>query len=126
MLASWNESARSAAGVSLGLDYLFLCLYSTVFAFGCLWARGPLGTKWPRVAGLAAAVAWAQWLAATCDGVENYFLIRMLLAGPHNDWARFAAVAATIKFGVLAVGFAYVVAGAVVAWRRRGAATSEV
>lgn len=120
MLDSWNEAARSAAGVSLGLDYVFLALYSTALGFGCLWARAPLGALRPWLAGLGVPLAWAQWLAALGDGIENYGLVRLLLDGPREEWALLAWRAATFKFLLVAAGIAYLLAGVVVRFRRRG------
>src|ERR1051326_2408444 len=38
ILKSWNQDATKEACFNLGLDYLFLVLYSTTLAFACVWA----------------------------------------------------------------------------------------
>ncbi len=116
MVDSWDVRARSAAGVSLGLDYLFMVLYSTTLALGCLWGADRYRSA--TLAALGAPLAWGQWLAGACDGVENFFLIRILLDGAQSPWPGVARWAATVKFALAGVGLLYVI-GAMVGGRRR-------
>jgi hypothetical protein len=117
MVDSWDVRARSAAGVSLGLDYLFMVLYATALALGCLWGATRFRTVAPALAALGAPLAWGQWLAGACDGVENFFLIRILLDGAQAPWPAVARWAATVKFALAGVGLLYVI-GAALGGRR--------
>jgi len=117
MLASWDVRARAAAGVSLGLDYLYLALYSTTLALACRRIAARFAARGSPLAGIGRGLAWGQWGAAACDGVENAALIRMLLDGAHAPWPAVAWWFAAIKFGLLGLGLAYLLNG-LVATRR--------
>jgi hypothetical protein len=113
MLDSWDTRARAAAGLSLGLDYLFLVLYSTTLALACRRIAGRFAARGSALAGIGFALAWGQWIAAACDGVENFALIRMLLDGARAPWPTVAWWFASVKFGLLGLGFAYLLNGLV-------------
>lgn len=108
MLDAWSPRARIAAGFSLGLDYLFLALYSTMLALACrrVAARARHAGA-AALAGFGGVVAWGQWVAGAADGVENVALIRMLLDGVADPWPAVAWWFAALKFGLLGVGLAY-------------------
>jgi hypothetical protein len=112
VLASWDPSARAAAGFSLGLDFLFLLAYPTCLAFGCLWAGRALERRRaPAAAALAAPVAWAQCVVAAADAGENVALLRVLVHGARAPWPALARGFALVKFGLLGVGLAYLGCG---------------
>ena len=90
ILDSWDGRARSAAGVGLGLDYLFLALYSTTLALACRRIAHRFVLRGSALAAVGHALAWGQWAAAACDGAENFALIRMLLDGAHAPWPSVA------------------------------------
>ncbi len=114
IVESWGPEGRVYAGLNLGLDYLFLFSYASAIALGCvLVSRGPA----PRVgflAALGASLAWAQFVAALLDALENYALIRVLLGGQQAWWPAVARWCALPKFLIVALGLLYVVAGVVV------------
>ena len=115
IVASWDDEARIYAALSLGIDYLFMLAYSTAVALGCviLAQRMP-----PALALLGPYLAWAQWIAALLDAVENYSLIRVLL-GTAQGWATVARYCALPKFAIIGVGLLYLVAGALLLlWQR--------
>src|SRR5437899_2321809 len=63
MIGSWDEPAREHALLGLGLDFLFLALYSTTIGLACVWAAGVFRTRrWP-LAAVGLSLAWGQWLA---------------------------------------------------------------
>lgn len=111
ILDSWDVRARSAAGVGLGLDYLFLALYSTTLTLACLRIADRFAARGSALAAVGHAAAWGQWAAGACDGVENFALIRMLLDGAHSPWPSIAWWFASIKFGLLGLGVAYLLNG---------------
>ncbi len=97
------------------LDFIFLLLYPTAIAFGCLLARRHLGR---RLSALGRTLARAQVLAAGFDALENWALLRIL--GSDSGlaiWAGSAAVFATLKFGLVLAGVCYAAAG-LVRWSR--------
>lgn len=102
--------ARGASEVlafSLGLDYLFLLAYSSAIAaaLAFLGARRPNGLS--RAVGV---LAWAQWIAAGLDAIENYALWQMLQHGPAAPWPVIATASAIPKFAIIAIGLLGVIA----------------
>lgn len=126
--ASWDGSARVRAGFELGLDYLFMPLYSTAIGMACVWAAGMWGERAKALGQMGVVLAWGQSAAALMDGIENAALLAMLLGPPASPWPELAAWCATIKFGVVLPGLAYTAAG-VILWvirvltRNRAAST---
>jgi len=114
ILASWDENAQLHAAFSLGLDYLYMVVYSTTIALGCIWAAWVLRSRsWP-LAGLGAFLAWGQWLAAVLDGIENAGLTIMLFSGSSELWALLARWCAISKFALIFFGLTWVFFGLVV------------
>ncbi len=110
ILDSWGGSVRVYAGLSLGVDYLFMVLYASTIALGCVLVGTRLGGAAAR---LATWLAWAQVLAATLDAAENWALIRWLLGSRSAFWPPVAAWCATVKFALVGLGLAFVLCGAV-------------
>jgi hypothetical protein len=111
IIDSWDERARRYAAFGLGLDFLFLCAYSTSIACACLWAGGVFGARGLALAGAGPPLAWGQWLAALLDAEENSALAVLLLAGVRDPWPRVAWVCASLKFLLVAAGLLYAAAG---------------
>ena len=108
IIASWDALARTYAGLSLGLDFLYLLAYSTLFAWTCAWAarRGP--NAW-RV--LGRWLMWGQWLAALADYFENVSLVALLVGAQLGLWPVLAWSCAVVKFALLGAGALFSVAG---------------
>lgn len=114
IIASWDGSARLHAAFSLGLDFLFLVVYSSAIGLGCLLAGKALSRrKWPLVA-LSVPLAWGLWLAAFADAVENIALTLILFGNPAEWLAPLARWSAIIKFGLIFAGLVYAFMGLVV------------
>lgn len=99
IVTEWGPAGRVWAGLSLGVDYLFMFLYAATIYLGfqLVLTRVPDGLK-----GVATGAAWAVWGAAAADAVENYCLAQMLVIPSADAYALPAAIFATIKFVVLA------------------------
>jgi hypothetical protein len=123
VLTSWDPSARIYAGISLGIDYLYLVLYSASIALACVrLARAAcvrlaraLHRRSARLAAMGIALAWAQLVAAGLDAVENYALIRLLLGSREAAWPLLAWACALPKFTLVAAGLLYVLLGGIYA-----------
>lgn len=114
MIASWDQQAQLLAAFSLGLDYLFMPLYSTAIALACVVAAGgPLRSR-RLLAGLGLLLAWGLWLAALLDAVENYALLQVLLGSEILAWPAIARWCASLKFLLILAGLAYALIGGVV------------
>jgi hypothetical protein len=118
VLASWDQIAQLRASFSLGLDFLFIPIYTGALTLTCLWAarfrrerrRFP---SWLVVVGLPGVLlAWTQLAAGLLDTAENIALVNMLLAGVDSPWPQIASICAFSKFSLLAAGIIY----SLVAW----------
>ncbi len=117
ILDSWDAAARVAAGLSLGLDYLFMPAYAGAIGLGVAQVARGLG---PRATRLGTGLAWGQLLAALLDAVENVALIRLLLGASGGAWPAVARWCAIPKFALVALGLLYLLAGTgLTLWRRR-------
>ena len=113
ILESWDDLAKIYAGFNLGFDYLFLLLYSTTIAFSIIWLIDLLKMR-PNVKRLALILATSLSLAALLDAVENAALFTMLVNGVTSPWPQVSFICATIKFGLVILGLAFVLVGFVV------------
>lgn len=106
-MESWGETGRIAAGLSLGLDFLFPLVYSLFIALLIhklnknLWS----GTS---LYAFGNVLLWCQFVAALFDYVENYGLIRLLLGDMQVIWASLAYYFAAGKFILILMGIGYV------------------
>ena len=108
IIRSWDQQEQITAGFLIGLDFLFLALYSTTIGLGCIWARDVLAaSRWPLTR-FGIPLAWGQWLAAVLDVLENISLMIILLASTASPWPELARGFAVIKFGLVFLGMVYV------------------
>jgi len=122
ILDSWDAAARVRAGLSLGLDYLFLVLYAVAIGLGCTLVASALELRTPFAARAGLLLGWGVLAAALLDALENYALIRLLLGSAGAIWPAVASSAAGPKFALVALGLLYVLAGGIASafLRRRG------
>lgn len=114
ILDSWNARAKTQAAFSLGLDYLFLIVYAVFISLACVQVSEALRHRSPLLACLGEILAWAQFLAAILDAVENAALISLLLRSERLWWPAVARGCAIIKFTIVGAGLIYVAGGVVV------------
>jgi hypothetical protein len=119
ILGAWGEEGRVAAGLNLGLDFLFLFAYGAAIALGCVIAARSLKDRSRILGAIGTILAWAVIAAALLDVIENYALIRLLLGSGTGSLAAAARVCAAIKFSLVAVSLLYVVFGGVTAGIQR-------
>lgn len=118
MLAEWGEQGRVAAGINLGLDYLFLVVYPIALGLGCLQIASRcqrLGEKGRWMASLAGPLAWEAILAGGFDAIENAALIQVLLGATDPVWPQLARWMALPKFALVLLCLLYLLAGVVLA-----------
>jgi len=119
ILDSWDTNAQMHAAYSLGLDYLFLLLYSSAIALACVWTGEILrDNHWP-LSSLAIPLAWSLWVAAFLDIVENISLSIILFGTNQVPWPEIARVSALIKFAFVFLGLVYAFFGLVAYLTRR-------
>ncbi len=114
MLDSWGVRGQAYAGLSLGLDYLFLVAYSITIALGCTIVARNLHSRFKFLIGVGVLLSWAQFLAALLDALENYALVRVLLGSDNALWPPVALWSALPKFAFVLLGILYVIAGALI------------
>jgi hypothetical protein len=100
IIHSWKPSVQLMAALGLGVDYLFLCAYSTAIFLGLLL----LAKQAPSFARRAMVMAALfTWIAALADAVENYCLSQMLLGGDVDAFGRLGTFSASLKFIIISV-----------------------
>lgn len=114
ILASWDETAKLDASFGLGLDYLFMCMYATLISVVCLWSGRILAANHRLFAAWGRKLAWAVWVAALFDAIENVALLLQLFASNIDPLPLLAALCATVKFTLIGACLAYSLYGAVV------------
>ena len=114
ILASWDSKAQLIASLSLGLDYLFLAVYSTAIGMGCIWSMTAFTPQKSLLMKIGVLLAWGQWFAAFTDGLENAALIKILLGDLQAPWPQAARIFAMIKFSLIALGLLYIMIGSLI------------
>ena len=111
IISSWDLNARINAGLSLGVDFLFLAAYAIFFATACyLIAQKYVNrTNWIYKTGLL--LAKLQFVAALLDAIENVALIKLLLGSNNSILPLIAYYFASIKFVIIAIGIIYIIIG---------------
>ena len=114
IVEAWGPMGQIWAGLSLGLDYLFMPAYAAAIFFALRLAAERVPERFRRA---TRVVAWTAWGAAVMDAFENLALVRMLVSADADAQAWPAAICATVKFGLLAVALGWLV---VARFARRG------
>ena len=111
IISSWDVNAKINAGLSLGIDFLFLAVYAIFFATACyLIAQKYLNkNNWFYKTGLF--LAKLQFVAALFDAIENIALIKLLLGSNNEIYSSIAFYFASIKFVIIAIGIIYIIIG---------------
>lgn len=109
IIASWGPKGSVYAGLSLGLDFLFLFSYAGAIGLGCVLAARGLSRRMKIFPLLGAPLAWGQVCAALLDVFENMGLIHILLGSESEFWPLLAFWCAIPKFLIVAAGLLYLV-----------------
>jgi hypothetical protein len=116
---SWPDAVRQDAFLSLGLDYLFLCIYPFAISLACHLAAAKDKESGLRRGRLGAALSWLVITAMPLDGIENYSLIRVLNSSVNELWPELAKWCAIAKFGLVIIGTGYIIVWLVLQVARR-------
>ena len=114
IVQSWGQIGKISAGISLGLDYLFIVTYSISIALGCLLVARGISQQIALQTFGGIVIPWALFIAALLDSFENYALINILLGSKQEYWPIIAFWCAIVKFLILAIGIAYICIGIIV------------
>ena len=111
IMEKWGPEGRSAARMSLLLDYPFLVTYSGLQFAACGAASDSLRRGGATaLADAGRVIAPAQFAAGAFDAVENTALLGVL-AGRSDRLPAVARAAARVKFTLLKLGWAYAALG---------------
>jgi hypothetical protein len=125
ILAEWGEEGRAAARESLWIDFGFLLAYGAFLTLALAATRDLSRRRgWRRMAAVGAAIVSFGALGAACDAIENVFLL-LTLDGAGAAFPLLATIFAACKFVLLAIAFAYLLAGLGLRLASRGAATES-
>jgi hypothetical protein len=118
IVAEWRPKGRSAAHLSLILDYGYMLSYGLFFALAGFAVRDTARAHdWRRLAAIGAVVPFFALAAASFDASENVALL-LALGGHGGSFAPpFAAICSAIKFTLIAIAILYAVCGLVL-WLR--------
>ncbi len=107
ILNSWNTQSKISAGLSIGLDFLFLIVYPSLIALFVdklnrrLWKNHSFYS-------LGLIILYSQFVAALFDAVENIGLIQLLLGNITQFWTSVVYYFAAIKFILITIGIVYI------------------
>lgn len=107
IISSWGAAGQIRAAFNLGLDFLYLVVYSTTIGVACIWAANVLQAHGLPLASVGILLAWGQWLAALLDVVENIALAIILFGSVTDPWPQIAKWCAIPKFGLVLLGLLY-------------------
>ncbi len=119
IIASWGPKGAVYAGLSLGLDFLFLFSYAGTIGLGCVLAARGLSRQMKSFSLLGAPLAWGQLGAALLDVFENMGLIHVLLGNESEIWPTLAFWCAIPKFLIVAAGLLYLVVSVLIMMIRK-------
>ena len=114
ILGSWNTEAKINAALSLGLDFLFLIVYALFISLSCIQVGAVLKDDHSIIFSVAVALAWAQFLAAILDAIENLALIHLLLNSSRKWLPCLARWCAIVKFSIVSAGLIFILGGLLV------------
>jgi hypothetical protein len=120
IMAEWGAKGRSAAHLSLLLDYGYMLSYGLFFALAGFAVRDTARARgWSRFAAIGTVVPFLALAAAAFDATENVALL-LTLAGNGGSFAPpFATVCSAIKFTLIGIAILYAVSGVALRLRAR-------
>jgi hypothetical protein len=119
ILDSWGANGQVYAGLSLGLDFLFLFAYAGSIGLGCVLAARKLAPQGGPVYRAGVWLAWGLLLAAFLDYLENYALIRILLGSELALWPVMARWCAIPKFVLVGAGLLFMMIGGITGYFKK-------
>ena len=108
ILYSWDSNAKMNAGLSLGIDYLFLVVYSLFFSISVYLIAQKFDNKFDLMKKLGIALAVLLIIAGLCDAIENYALIKLLLGSENSIFPLTAYYFASLKFVIIGLALFYI------------------
>jgi hypothetical protein len=122
ILTDWGEDGTDAAKASLWLDYAYIVAYGTFLILAAAATRDLARRRgWDRMASFGPAAMTLAAAAAAFDAIEDAGLLLAVNEHGGELAPRLAQVCAILKFSLLAVTIAYLLAGLALRFRRHPA-----
>ncbi|MGB1041928.1 MAG: hypothetical protein ACPGU6_00910 [Tenacibaculum sp.] len=106
IINSWSEVAKICAGISLGLDFLFLLIYPTLIAI--LIHKTSRLTRNKNIQNFGTSLIFGLILAALFDVIENIALIKLSLGNLKQLWSSLAYYFAVPKFIIILLAIVFI------------------
>lgn len=111
ILESWDVTAKTNAGLSLGIDFLFLFAYSIFFSTACFLVANKYFNKYPKIFKIGLFFSYLLLIAGVFDAIENIALIKLLLGSNDSVNSLIAYYFALTKFTLIVLGLLYIILG---------------
>jgi len=111
IINSWQGSTMLYAGINMGLDFLFITLYSITIAWGCGLISARLPASWSFFKSAGTWLGYGVLLAALLDIIENISLIKILQGSQSHLLPQLANWCATPKFILVFLALLYLLIG---------------
>ncbi len=111
IINSWQNEKIIFAGINMGLDFLFLTLYSFTIALSCLLISKKIPEQRRFLKKTGTVIAAAVMVAAILDIVENIALIKLLLGSENESLPLLAKWCAIPKFLIVLSALLYIISG---------------
>lgn len=112
IMTEWGAKGRSAAHLSLLLDYGYMLSYGLFFALAGFAVRDTARAHgWARLGALGVVIPFFALAAAAFDATENVALLRTLAGNGGSFAPPLATVCSTIKFALIGVAILYALCG---------------
>ncbi len=109
IINSWNTTAKINAALSLGIDFLFLILYSGFIGLAIYILNKKLWQQQKFVYQTGKLFIVLIFTAAFLDAIENIALIQLLKSHLEQSWTSIAFYTATVKFILVGVSSLYLI-----------------
>jgi hypothetical protein len=122
ILSDWGDEGIDAAKASLWIDFLYIVAYGTFLVLAS-WATRDLAERraWSRMAAFGSVVIPFAAAAAAFDAIEDVGLLIAVDQHGGDLAPRLAQICASLKFALLVVTIAYLLAGLLLRVRTRSA-----
>jgi len=112
-MLAWGHFGKTATGISLGLDFLYIILYTVMICTFLSTTSGKATLKNVLLAKTLLFSAYLFPLVGLFDVVENYSLIQLLLGSQSTLWPTTAYYSAIAKFSGTAIALSLIICGQV-------------